>query len=48
MKPLLVVSNPRTWPIPIDDVDVVAAREYLTSPAFAQIRSARVVNACGG
>lgn len=35
MKALIVVDNPRDWPLEIRDVTVVAARSYLTDPATA-------------
>jgi glutathione synthase/RimK-type ligase-like ATP-grasp enzyme len=43
---LIVVNNPRDWPLDIPDVTVVAARAYLTDPAYSEERAARVFNLC--
>ena len=44
MKTLLVVSNPKKWPLHIPDVEVIAARKYVTEPVFSQLHSIRVFN----
>jgi glutathione synthase/RimK-type ligase-like ATP-grasp enzyme len=44
MTILLVVDNPKRWPLHIQDVEVVAARRYITEPAFMKIKKARVFN----
>ncbi|MDA8251213.1 MAG: RimK family protein, partial [Rhodospirillales bacterium] len=46
MSALVVVGNPRDWPLAIPDVDVVAARAYLTDPAYGKERGLRVYNLC--
>lgn len=46
MPNLMVVNNPRDWPLHLPGVEVVAAREYLTKPDFAAMRGARVFNCC--
>jgi Glutathione synthase/Ribosomal protein S6 modification enzyme (glutaminyl transferase) len=46
MNILIVVDNPRSWPLDIPGVTVVPAREYLTDPAWGADRSARVFNLC--
>lgn len=46
MSILIVVSNPRDWPLAIPGVTVVPARAYLTDTTYGQIRSARVFNLC--
>lgn len=46
MRALIVVNNPKAWPFNIDGVDVIAAREYLTSPAFSTLRGVKVFNLC--
>lgn len=43
---LIVVSNPRDWPIDIPGVSVVPARDYLTDPDFGDLHAARVFNLC--
>jgi len=46
MNILLVVSNPKNWPLNIPGVVVTSARDYLTDPAFSENRNARVFNLC--
>ena len=46
MTILIVVNNPRDWPLNIPGVTVVPARAYLTDPAFGEDRGARVFNLC--
>ncbi|MEO6563657.1 MAG: RimK family protein [Nitrosospira sp.] len=42
----IVVDEPRDWVLEIRDVTVVAARSYLTDPAYAISHSAKVFNLC--
>ncbi len=46
MSILIVVTRPEDWPLDVPGVAVVAARAYLTDPAFSAERGARVVNLC--
>lgn len=46
MSILIVVSNPRDWPLAVPGVSVVPARDYLTDPAYGGDRYARVFNLC--
>jgi hypothetical protein len=46
MTTIVVVDNPARWKLAIAGVEVVAARAYLTDPAWAQLRRARVFNLC--
>ncbi len=46
MPILFVVDNPKSWPLEVPDVDVVAARAYLTEPGYSHDKSARVFNLC--
>lgn len=46
MSILLVVDNPKGWPLHIPDVKVIAARAYLTDPAYSEDRTAKVFNLC--
>lgn len=46
MSILIVVNNPRDWPLETPDVTVVPARTYLTDPAYGEERNARVFNLC--
>lgn len=46
MSILLIVDNPKNWPLHIPDVKVVAARAYLTDPTYSDDRTAKVFNLC--
>lgn len=46
MNILLVVNNPKNWPLDIPGVNVVAARTYLTDPAYFEGKRTRVFNLC--
>ena len=46
MKALIVVNNPKDWPFQIPGVEVVAARSYLTQPAYSELRGSKVFNLC--
>jgi glutathione synthase/RimK-type ligase-like ATP-grasp enzyme len=43
-KTLFVVNNPDRWPINLPEVEVVAARSYLTDPAYFTLRNCKVYN----
>ncbi len=44
MKTLLVVSNPKKWPLEIPNVEVVSARKYVTEAVFSRLTGIRVFN----
>jgi len=46
MNNLIVVNNPRDWPLAIPGVSVVPARAYLTDPAYGSEFQVRVFNLC--
>lgn len=46
MPTLIIVENPRAWPLAIPDVAVVSARAYLSDSAYANDRNAKVYNLC--
>ena len=46
MSVLVVVSNPKDWPLTMPDVGVVSARDYLTDPAFSNRAITQVINLC--
>lgn len=46
MSVLIVVDNPRDWPLDIPNVTVVSGRDYLTDPAYSGNLEARVFNLC--
>lgn len=43
---LVVVGNPHDWPLALADVNVVAARAYLTDPAYGNTGPVQVYNLC--
>lgn len=46
MRNLIIVNRPEHWPFDLPDVEVVAARTYLTEPTFTEGRGIRVYNLC--
>jgi len=46
MSILLVLENPKDWPLNVEGVDVVSARTYLTESGFSDRRQAKVFNLC--
>lgn len=46
MLQLIVVDNPKTWPLRDLGAHVVEARAYLTLPHYSELRAARVFNLC--
>ncbi len=46
MTILVVVNNPKNWPLHISGVELLSAREYLTNPAWSKVRAAKVFNLC--
>src|SRR5690606_22279768 len=43
---LFVVDNPARWPFEIPEVELVAARKYLTDPKYSNMRNVKVFNLC--
>ena len=46
MSILIVVNNPKDWPLAMEGVEVVAARSYLSEKRYGQMQRARVFNLC--
>lgn len=46
MRPLIVVDNPKAWPLNIPGATVVPATDYLTNPQYSDRRIGRVFNLC--
>jgi glutathione synthase/RimK-type ligase-like ATP-grasp enzyme len=46
VKAILVIENPRRWPLRLEGAEVVAARDYLVGEAPAGRRGLRVYNLC--
>lgn len=46
MATLIIVDEPRDWPLQLPAAEVVSARAYLTEARFSMLRQARVYNLC--
>jgi len=46
MSVIIAVDNPKDWPLAIPGVSIVAARAYLTDPAYGSEHVAQVCNLC--
>jgi len=46
VQALIVVENPKHWPVAFEGAEVVAARHYLTDRRFQELRRAAVFNVC--
>lgn len=46
VRNLIILNNPAHWVFDIEEVEVVAARDYLTKSQYAEMKNARVFNLC--
>lgn len=46
MSILIVVNDPKDWPLNIPGIELIAARNYLTDLRYSEMRGARVFNLC--
>lgn len=46
MQTLIVVNDPKDWPLEIEGIKLVAARSYLTDSYYAKLPKAKVFNLC--
>jgi glutathione synthase/RimK-type ligase-like ATP-grasp enzyme len=46
MRTLVIVDNPKYWPLNLEGVEIVPARSYLTDPRFSTLRNTKVFNLC--
>lgn len=46
MNKIIVVNNPEKWNLPVENITLVSAQDYLTKPEFSRIKNARVFNLC--
>lgn len=46
MKPLVVVADPKRWPLKIPGTEIVSAYQYLSDPELAQGTGRKVFNLC--
>lgn len=46
MKHIVVVNNPKSWPLKIPGVDVVQARDYLANEKYSTLRNVKIYNLC--
>lgn len=44
MNKYLVVNKPELWKIPLENMKIISARDYLTNPRFSQLKNARIFN----
>ncbi len=43
---LIVIDNPKDWPLNVEGVDCISARKYLTDPTYSLLKTAKVFNLC--
>lgn len=46
MKTYLIVNNPHDWPLHMPNVEVIAAKDYLTNSEYSSMRYVKVFNLC--
>lgn len=46
MKKIIVVNNPKNWRFHVPEVEIVSAKDYLTSREFTEQKTLRVFNLC--
>src|SRR5690606_29216494 len=46
MPTLVVVVDPKDWPLNVPGIEVVSANKYLTDSSFSTMRNTRVFNLC--
>ncbi|MCG2587684.1 RimK family protein [Rhodohalobacter sulfatireducens] len=46
MDHIIVVNNPKNWPLEIPGVDVIAAKSYITEPEFSTRKNLKIYNLC--
>jgi len=46
MTALMVVDNPKRWPLKVPGMELVSSRDYISDPRFAGMSSAKVFNLC--
>src|SRR3989338_8629986 len=46
MPTLIVVRNPKDWPIHIPGIEIVSSRDYLSNARYAEMPHAKVFNLC--
>ncbi len=44
MNKYLVVNKPELWKIPLENMEIISARDYLTNPRFSQLKRSRIFN----
>lgn len=46
MRHLVVVNNPKNWPLDIPGGEVISAKDYVTDPRYTTLRNGKVFNLC--
>jgi hypothetical protein len=47
MPRLIVIDNPKDWPLQVPGAELVAARSYVADPVFSALRDAKIFNLLG-
>ncbi|MCC5942709.1 MAG: RimK family protein [Balneolaceae bacterium] len=46
MRHIVVVNNPKNWPLDIPGGEVISAKDYVTDPVYTNLRNVKVFNLC--
>ncbi|WP_081211218.1 RimK family protein [Salegentibacter sediminis] len=46
MEKFIVVNQPETWNLELENIRIISAQAYLTNPEYAKFKKARVFNLC--
>ncbi len=46
MRHLVIVNNPKNWPLDIPGGEVISAKDYVTGAAYTNMRNVKVFNLC--
>ena len=46
MNKFIVVNQPETWNLELENIQIISAQSYLTNPEYARIKKARIFNLC--
>ena len=46
MSILIIVNDPKDWPLQIEGAEIVAAKTYLTDSSYSNMRGAKIFNLC--
>ncbi|MGM0933026.1 MAG: RimK family protein [Bacteroidota bacterium] len=46
MEKFIVVNQPETWNLALENIQIISAQAYLTNPDYSKIKKARIFNLC--